>query len=418
MAVRNDISIDWSLSPRIITVDSPSIEITMQDLYDTLRVEETVQIDEDYIIAGAGKEPLGGGVTVGLTLTLNNALLAFEARSGPSYIQCRVSGGNLVANDSNGDPVGSSIFPTAFTQIVMANSSSATLQELDAIQFASYNGGITIDVVNGVSGEAYPTGTSQQPVNNLDDLILIQANQGLPKVIYIIGDLDLTAAIPSMKYYTFIGQGMDRTNLDIDVIADVEDCAFFDAHITGTLDGNSRLEDCLIDNLNYIKGYIKQCVLSAGVIALGGSETAHFLDCWSGVPGSGTPEIDMGGAGQPLALRNYNGGISLKNKSGSESVSLDLNSGQVKLYSTVTSGEIVCRGVGKLIEEDTGKHIETGTWNGATILNETTEESFAHILKMLRNKVTKSGDVITVYEDDDLTVWKQFNLANGERIPV
>ncbi len=371
MAVRNDISIDWSLSPRIITVEAPSIEITMQDLYDTLRTEEVVQVDEPYVIAGAGKEPLGGGVVVGLTLTLNNALLAFEARTGPSYIQCNVAGGNLVAVDSNGNPVNSPIFPTAFTQIVLANSSSATLQELDAIQFSSYGGGITIDVVNGVSGTEYPIGTPQHPVKSLDDLVLIRANQGLPRVVFIVTDLDITAAVPSMKYYNFIGQGMDRTTIDIDAVADVEDCAYFDAHVTGTLDGNSRIEQCIIDNLNYIKGFIQQCVLSAGTIVLGGAETAHFLDCWSGVPGSGTPTIDMGGSGQALALRNYNGGIKLQNKTGTEAISIDLNSGQVRLENTINNGELVCRGVGKLIDDDTLEHIPSGDWNGTTIINET-----------------------------------------------
>ncbi|RLA01757.1 MAG: hypothetical protein DRQ42_02430, partial [Gammaproteobacteria bacterium] len=249
MAVRNDISIDWSLSPRIITVDAPSIEVTMQDLYDTLRTEEVVQVDEPRIIAGAGKEPLGGGVVVGLTLTLNNALLAFEARSGPAYTQCNVSGGNLVAVDSNGDPVSSPIFPTAFTQIVLANSSSATLQELVAIQFASYNGGITLDEILGTVGGDYDVGTPVNPAKDYVSVVAVQESQGLPKVIYVIKDTSITSATPPLKFYTFIGEGMDRSIIDIDAIADVEDCAYFDAHLRGTLDGNSRLSGCLIDNL-------------------------------------------------------------------------------------------------------------------------------------------------------------------------
>ncbi len=226
-------------------------------------------------------------------------------------------------------------------------------------------------MVNGVSGTEYPIGTPQHPVKSLDDLVLIRANQGLPRVVFIVTDLDITAAVPSMKYYNFIGQGMDRTTINIDAVADVEDCAYFDAHVTGTLDGNSRIEQCIIDNLNYIKGFIQQCVLSAGTIVLGGAETAHFLDCWSGVPGSGTPTIDMGGSGQALALRNYNGGIKLQNKTGTEAISIDLNSGQVRLENTINNGELVCRGVGKLIDDDTLEHIPSGDWNGTTIINET-----------------------------------------------
>ena len=78
----------------------------------------------------------------------------------------------------------------------------------------------------------------------------------------------------------------------------------------------------------------------------------------------------MGVSGQALALRNYNGGIKLINKSGTESVSIDLNSGQIKLDSTITGGDIVCRGVGKLVDADTDEPIHTGDWYGANIINE------------------------------------------------
>jgi hypothetical protein len=62
----------------------------------------------------------------------------------------------------------------------------------------------------------------------------------------------------------------------------------------------------------------------------------------------------MGGSGQALALRNYNGGIKLTNKTGPEAVSIDLNSGQIILENTVTNGEIVCRGIGKLTDNSNG----------------------------------------------------------------
>ena len=79
----------------------------------------------------------------------------------------------------------------------------------------------------------------------------------------------------------------------------------------------------------------------------------------------------MGGSGQPLALRNYNGGIKLINKNGPESVSIDLNSGQVKIdMTTVTNGTLVIRGIGKLIDADTGDHIHTGTYGDLVIYNE------------------------------------------------
>jgi len=156
----------------------------------------------------------------------------------------------------------------------------------------------------------------------------------------------------------------------ISASAQVEGCEFYQAHINGFLDGNAKLQDCIIDNLDYIHGIVEECVVAPGTIKLGGSDTAHFLDCWSGVPGVETPEIDLGGSGQALAIRNYNGGIKLKNKSGTESVSIDLASGQVILENTITAGTVVVRGVGKLIDTN-GDTIRSGTFNGATIINET-----------------------------------------------
>lgn len=406
MTIRNDLSVNWDASPRIITVNSPSVEIAMQDLLDTMRLMEasSVAMDDASIIDAAGKENLGGGVKVGLTITLLNATLAFETRSGPSYTQCNISGGNLVAIDDIGDNI-SPIYPTAFTQIVLANSSSATLQEQSALQYASFNGGVTIDVTSLYSGTDYPIGTPQEPVNNIDDAHLIAIERGFP-TFFIIGNLSLTEVEPDLIRHSFIGSGKDRTLIDIAPLAIVTDCAYYDAHVTGTLDGKSRLKDCVIDDLIYVKGYIEECVLSPGVITLAGSEEAHFLDCWSGQPGTGTPTIDMGGTGQALALRRYAGGIALINKTGPEAVSIDLNSGQIKLdMVTVTNGTIVCRGVGKLTELTTGDPIESGVYGNLTIVNELIGENvrdlhMAHFNKRTWNKL---NDTITIYEEDGIT---------------
>jgi len=111
-------------------VASPSTTITIQDLHDTCRDFEDNLDNMSYekLINSAGKEDLGGGVQVGITSTLNNAKLAFEARGGPSFTACVVSGGNLVAVDENGTQV-DPIEPTDYTQVTIAQSASATLVE-------------------------------------------------------------------------------------------------------------------------------------------------------------------------------------------------------------------------------------------------------------------------------------------------
>jgi hypothetical protein len=40
------------------------------------------------------------------------------------------------------------------------------------------------------------------------------------------------------------------------------------------------------------------------------------------------------------------------------------------------------------------------------------------VRKMLENKVTKSGDVITIFDDNGVDVWRQFDLASDGRVEV
>src|SRR3990167_6019849 len=117
---------------RVIQVDSPQTSVTCQDLINQIRLYEENLNNLDYpLIANAyGKQALGGGSYIGITLELvNDWRIAFEARSGPDTTLCTVSGGNVVAINQYAD---NPIKPTAFTQINIAQSSSPTIIQADA----------------------------------------------------------------------------------------------------------------------------------------------------------------------------------------------------------------------------------------------------------------------------------------------
>ena len=170
------------------------------------------------------------------------------------------------------------------------------------------------------------------------------------------------------------------------------------------------LKNCLVRNINYVNGYIEECVLGIGTITLGGAEEAHFLDCWSGVVGSATPIIDMGGSGQGLGVRNYNGGLKIINKTGDEKVSIDLNSGQVVLDSTITAGEIVVRGIGKLTDNSESgtsvdfTHLLTPETFASAIWDDTETHhqvvgSFGHALARIKGLVQENYRVLSINYD-------------------
>lgn len=269
---------------------------------------------------------------------------------------------NLTGANSNvGDKVN-------VNQVSVRSANSAGLISSPAIEYGSYQNQVTVDLINGSSGTLFPIGTPQEPVNNLADAKLIADYRGF-NTIQFIGDGDMDTAI-DFTDFVILGQNSNLTEIIVDTLAITNNCEFRECTLTGVLDGGSIIRSSIIHDLTYVNGVVFNTMINPGTITLGGGTTAHFLNCFSGVPGTSTPTIDFNNSSNSLAMRNYNGGIKLVNKSGIESVSIDLNSGQCILASTITGGTIVCRGVGKLIDESDNQ-IESGTWNGVTIVNET-----------------------------------------------
>ena len=254
------------------------------------------------------------------------------------------------------------------------------------LEHSTFQGAVHLDAINGGSGTSYPMGTPAAPVNNAIDAVAIANQRGFEE-IHVIGNYTFTTG-DDIDNFTIVGQNPVKSTVTIETGASANKVELFECHAIGILDGQSTARECLLTNLDYINGYIHNCILSPGTISLGGGTTAYFIDCTSGLPGLGTPTIDMGGSGQPLAIRNYNGGIKLTNKTGSDAASIDLGSGQVVLDSaTVTGGTIVVRGDGKLVDEN-GNHLLSGTWNGGvTIVNETTSVLHDHTLDSIADAV-------------------------------
>ena len=371
----NNVRVEFHVNPPLVTF-LQGCDMEIAALQDAFRlIEET---DEGraqpfpQIIKASGNENFSadGSVKNALTMTvLPPYVMQFEAGAAPF----QTSVGNLLGTFVNS--------PGAIVQI--NNAVGALSLNNDAIEYASYGGGITVDVTSSYSGTGSLIGTPQYPVNNLQDAHDIAEARGFG-VFFIVGDLTISDPTIPFSGHSFIGESPSKTTITVDTSAQVEGCEFYDATMLGTLDGNSSLVDCHLSDLDYVNGTLTRCTLNAGTILLGGAVKADFIDCRSGVPGQATPTIDMGGAGQAMTIRHYAGGLKLENKTGADALSIDLDSGQIKLANTVTNGEVVVRGVGKLIDES-GNHILSGNWNGATILNET----------MNPTNIAKDGNLLT-----------------------
>ena len=358
MAIVNYLSVDFDVSPRIIWIDTTlSTSINVQDLIDTCShiSASAANRDDAVLLESSGKEYLteDGSVKVGLTVTLNNAKIGFQSLGGPDWILCSIEGGNTVSvEDIYIDPrvYIPVIYPTAYISIERVSSSSATLSELSAIQYASFGGGVTIDVINGITGTAYNIGTLENPSNNLVQAVEIAGTKF--DTLFISNSMVLDAGT-DITDFTLIGKSPTNTEIMIDPSAVCGNINIESCNISGTLDGGTEIRHCSVGDLMYVNGHIHESGLY-GIIVLGGNKSAIINDCYT-VDQDNPPIIDMAVSGQDLSMFNYSGIIVIRNlSSASEEISIGIDAGIVILEDTITAGTIVISGNGMLIDNSTG----------------------------------------------------------------
>lgn len=123
-------SLTFFKSTKIIEVDAPQTEVTVQDLTNQIRdYEDNLDnMDIKKLADITGKDDLGGGNSTGITLKLlNDWRIRFENRCGPTFEQMRVSGGNLIAtNVYCNNPIATSSFTQVTVELSLSPSITGT----------------------------------------------------------------------------------------------------------------------------------------------------------------------------------------------------------------------------------------------------------------------------------------------------
>lgn len=327
-------------------------------------------------------------------------------------------------------------------QVSIRPNNSAGLTFSDAIDKQSFQGGaVWVDSIDGGTGVVFPRGTTSDPVNNPTDAVTIAIANNLHKF-----EIQGTFVVPSglaVNRYTVFGNNPADAIIIFDN-NDISGSGFERINAVGSISGRGAFKDCSVGKtlgLTGAQGIFDNCGI-AGDITLEASATEPivFKDCISAIAGTAKPQLDCNGTVAGINFRRYAGGLAIVNfNNPAGTMTLDLMGSEVSLDSAnCTDGEIVARGVGRLIDEN-GDDIQTGTWNGITIKNQLRNDknnadavwnaligggtsSAGSLLKFIENmtggRVTRSGDNITVYDrEDDSTIIAQFDLTNGERIP-
>lgn len=205
-----------------------------------------------------------------------------------------------------------------------------------------YGGFIWIDTTaNGTAGTTdYENGTSDNPVDNIDDANTLAGSVGISRFQVAPGSsIQFVAGQTNEMFF-----GREWT-LDLNNQA-ITGTYIEGASVSGTGTGaNPHFALCEFGATTLAGCRLGWCRFT-DTITMSAASDYYFHDCYSGVAGAGTPVIDFGGgvANSNLSLRRYSGGINIANKdaNGTDQMSLE-GDGQLVVAAS-SSGAISVRG--------------------------------------------------------------------------
>lgn len=287
-----------------------------------------------------------GGVTLAMVVEIiNGYTITFE--DGQYAV-------NLVGANSNVADV------VNVNQVSVRSANSAGLIQTREIEHASFDDAVHLSV-GGVAGTLYPTGTPRQPVNNLTDAVLIASVRGFNKLCF---DSDWTFINGDMLVNLVLeGQGWQKTTFTFEPGSAIAYCTVHSARCTGWVIGVVGLYDCTLDDLGGVGVgpddsdlVVKDClVVGTTTLPSEWSGNITVLDCWSSPKADGShPILNVNGTPANIHIRNYTGNLTVAGVTSSSSkVQVLLGAGTVVLDSTITAGDFLLSGVGKLINNAT-----------------------------------------------------------------
>lgn len=285
-------------------------------------------------------------------------------KSGPEDVEININTGGRVLLDSTITNGGLRL--TGIIEVVDNSTGTAVVDTShviypDQLQLAAFDGHIHINTASGVAGTKFPAGTKQDPCNNIADALTIAEQRGLTE-LQVEGMLVVPAGV-DISGYELSGANVINTAVVLQSGVVTNRTKFEDLVLVGTLDGPVFATNCSLQNLVDVGSddfptLFERCVVRQGIVRLrNGLTTAqniHFINCFSGIPGSGTFTLDMNNSDSPLAFRQYNGGVTITNWTGGQTSTMSFADGQLRLDATCTNGDIQLDGRVVVTDNSTG----------------------------------------------------------------
>ena len=259
--------------------------------------------------------------------------------------------GDMITDDPDVDPA---LYDTSTLTvpkvIYIKPSESETIQlNSEAIVYSSFSGAVWLDSINGydnLGSATEPNGNQERPIVSATLALEVCGIRGFRTINlvenydFILGDDISNKMVTGISHVT--------TVVDIGYDAECYRAIFHKLDITGILDGDSEIDNCVVRDIVYFNGHIHNSGL-AGTITLGGNKPAKITGC-SMLEFNSPVIIDCAGSGQDAIIDDYRGAITIDNLTGANQIGLGLNGGVVTITSGCTDGTIVIQGNYELVD--------------------------------------------------------------------
>lgn len=345
------ISVDWSVTPWLITIPKSDLTLISGTKYN-LTVDVFWQLLRDFsdTIEALPRPILYSRISATSSTSSITEIDSF-------YYALQFEDGVYSVNIINGN---TNIREVEIKNTVSVNTNNTTgFIDPVFLEAGIFNEKVILDIVSGVpntpdgktSGGSL-IGTLDTPVNNLSDARDISILRG-SNTIEIRSSMTLIgSALDFSAGYKFIGASSITVSVVIDTSVNIQNCEFLDMKINGTLDGGNVLRQCIVENLQYVNGFIYDCAIS-GTIVLGGGLPSSIIKSWS-FPNI-IPTIDMGGSGNLLLATDWSGNLLITNCTGGSGItSIRSNGGKITFDSSVLGGTFEIYGHSNIVDNSTG----------------------------------------------------------------
>jgi hypothetical protein len=210
-----------------------------------------------------------------------------------------------------------------------------------------YNETIHLDVNALTTGSVYPFGLAGNPVNNLDDALILANEYGCDTII-LDGTLTVLAGQDISRFTIDTHRRDSDTIVIVNSGATTQGTYFKNVVVSGVMNGAVRYNTCALGQIENFDGGAKNCIITND-ITVTGLAANYFIECWTFDIGGPSATISIGDS--LFNMMQCRGSYLITDKTGPSVLVADFSNGFVTVDVSCVAGVIAVGGMTRLVDE-------------------------------------------------------------------